>query len=969
MSAANALGLTIELRLDLTFIRSPEYGILSRRVNDNDEIMQWIFANYRLDTDNAGLWRDGEQVEMRPKTFDVLSYLVEHAGDLVRKETLMEAIWANRYVVEGVLTTSMSELRKVFGDTARNQRFIATVYRRGYRFIAPVEQLAEAGATAESSAASTSRNNKGARTIRKFPRMRGFVGRQQECERLVGLLANDEDCRILTLVGPGGIGKTRLALTVVKMLSELDAHPFADGFYAQALQSLDSNDDIFAAIAATLELQFSGGDSPQQHIQNYLGNKRVLLLLDNFEHMLQHSKLLSDLIAAAPGLKILLTSRESLAIADAWFHPVAGLEYSDSIESDAVRLFTQNAQRNQPQFDAREKLPAVLRICHMVEGMPLALELAAAWLKMLSMDEIADEIEKGTDILADQYGGDSDRHSSVRAIFIETWQRLTENQRVLMKQFSVFRGGADRSAISAVIGVGLPILVRLVNKALLRTTHQLRYRMHELIRQFAEEELSADAELYFEAHRRHAEYFFDLLASQVSRLRSEEQGDACRDIQINFDNIRAAWRWAVAERQIDLLRRAIRPLSMFCDFRGHFQDGLTMFAAAQAMIEASDHEDREALVEQVRTRSAIHNFRLSRYDTALGLLQSVLQNSIQTHERMLALRFLGDHHFSHSQHCTAEQARQYLTECIELCQAAGDVHLQIDCLCELAILNTNLVINIEASQSYAAQAVEFARQTGRPDLLATSLDVLAWTTNHRGDYDAAEAIWREVFDISYYSGNRRNEALAMNWLGWSAWSVGGSRHKEARQYFNDAFNRYQELGDRANCAMTCADLATVLLELGELDTGRERCQQGISLASQVGRSDHHVYNLYTLGAIECAADNLQLAREHLRQSLQLAWEQEEQTNKPVVIFYIAQLLYAEYLAGGARDGNEIDKIVILLLFLQYYPPTWQAFKDRSLRFQNKIAADNDVASIDVLKKRPESEIIASVLESIPDLLT
>ena len=166
-----------------------------------------------------------------------------------------------------------------------------------------------------------------------------------------------------------------------------------------------------------------------------------------------------------------------------------------------------------------------------------------------------------------------------------------------------------------------------------------------------------------------------------------------------------------------------------------------------------------------------------------------------------------------------------------------------------------------------------------------------------------------------------------------------------------------------------ADLATVLMELDELNMARERCRQGMSLASQIGRSDHYVYNLYTLGATECAAANLGLAREHLQQSLQLAWEQEEQTNKPVVIYYIAQLLYAEYQAGGTEDGDEIETIVILLLFLQYYPPTWQAFKDRALRFQNTIEADNDVASMDALKRKLESEIIASVLESIPGLLS
>ncbi|MCP4331157.1 MAG: AAA family ATPase [Gammaproteobacteria bacterium] len=936
--------------------------------------MQFSFENYRLDTVNAALWNGDQQIEMRPKTFDVLRYLVEHAGELVRKETLLEAIWPNSYVVEGVLTTSMSELRKVFGDTAKNQRFIATVYRRGYRFIAVVEQGDGQAPVTEVGPEGSPQVSPPARSIHKFPHQRGFVGREQECERLVGLLANHGDCRILTLIGPGGIGKTRLALTLMNLLSELESHPFEDGFCAVGLQSLDSNDDIFSAIAEALELQYSGGDSLQVHIQNYLECKRILLLLDNFEHLLQHSDALGEMVAKAPGLKLLVTSRESLPIADAWFHPVNGLEYVDAVESeaidlDAVRMFAQIAHRNQPEFDVQEKLPAVLRICEMVEGMPLALELAASWLKMLSMDEIADEIEKGIDILADQYGSENDRHSSVRAIFIETWQRLTESERSLLKQFSIFRGGADRSAISAIIGAGLPMLVRLVNRALLRTTYQLRYRMHELIRQFAEEELAADPATEFEARHKHAQYYIGGLGDELERLRSSQQGEACREIQANIDNIRAAWRWAVVECQVDLLSGAIRSLSLFCDFRGLFQDGLTMFAAAQTMIEASDHEEKNRLVEQIKVRSAILNFRLSRYDTALGLFLPILRTTTQDYERCLILRFLGDYHFSHAGHCSAEQTRSYLDKCIGLCLKLGDIHLQTECMCELAIHYTNMIVDVETSREYAIGAVELARRTGRPDLLAISLDVLAWTTNHRGDYRTAEKLWREVFDLSYESGNRGNEALAMNWLGWSAWSVGGKRHDEAIKYFSDALKRYEDLGDRANVAMTSADLATVLMEQGDLETARKHCQRGLSMASEIGRGDHYVYNLYVQGAIECAAANLVAAREHLQQSLQLAWEQEEQTNKPVVIYYVAQLLYAEYQASpDLRDAGMLEKIGTLMLFLQYYPPTWQAFKDRALKLQATIEADHKVDPFADLKSKPGSEIIESVLESIPTLL-
>ena len=931
--------------------------------------MQWTFENYRLDTDNAALWKGDEQIVLRPKTFDVLRYLVEHAGELVRKETLLETVWEGSYVVEGVLTTSMSELRKIFGDTAKNQRYIATVYRRGYRFIAPVSSPEQASKPVsddtEISISEATRSD----SMRQFPGTRGFVGREQECDRLVQKLTEDSECRILSLIGPGGIGKTRLALALTRRLSELEDGIFSDGFYFVRLQSIDSGDDIFSVIADVLDLRYSGGESLEEHIHGFLENKRVLLVLDNFEHLQQHEQALLTMINVAPGLKIIVTSRESLGISEAWYHPVLGLEIEDSKDCDAVRLFARRAKRNQPEFDLDEKLPAVLRVCKLVEGMPLALELAVGWMKMLSIDEIADEIEKGIDILEDQYSGESGRHSSVRAVFNETWERLTDAERTLLKQFSVFRGGAGREAIDGVIGAGLPILARLVNKALLRTNRQLRYRMHELIRQFAEEELARDPEFDRESREKHARFFLEWLGLQVERLRSPEQAESCREIQTSFDNIRVAWRWAVAQGDVDLVAPSIRAVSLFCDLRGHFQDGLALFASALAMVEASDHPEKDSVIVNINIRTAILNLRLSRYETAHALLTDALASTDRDYERALSLRFLGDFHFCHAELVTAEQARQYLNESADLCEKLGNVQLQVECLDVLAFLHMNLITDVEASQRYSARAVELARQAGRPESLANALDVYAWIANHRGKYEEAEKVWREVYAIAHESGNRSQEALAMNWLGWAAWCVGDSRLEEARQSFTDALERYQELGERANVSMTHADLATVLLEIGELDQARELCQQGLVLAEQIGRDDHYVYNLYVLGAVECAAGNRDAARKHLAKSRKLAWEQEEQTNKPVVVYYMMQLLYADFIAAqDEADPSAIKNIVTVLIFLQVYPATWQAFKDRAGWLQREIEGEYGSKEISALSKLPDDEITRIALELIPGLL-
>ena len=931
--------------------------------------MKWTFENYRLDTEDASLWRDDEEISLRPKTFDVLCYLVEHAGELVSKENLLEEVWKNSYVVEGVLTTSMSELRKLFGDTARNQRFIATVYRRGYRFVARVNELQFAEQEPAAGVSRASDESAVTGDISKFPRLRLLIGRDQECNRLVEQLADDPECRILSLVGPGGIGKTHLAIMIAQRLAQRAEHPFEDGFYFIRLQSLEEVDEFCSAIAKGLGLQSSGEESPQQHLQSFLSDKRMLLVIDNFEYYLDSQKLLAELISSAADIKILLTSRESLSIEDAWFHPVRGLEYGHSTEAEAIQLFAHLAQQNQPEFDINEKLPVMLRICEMVEGVPLALELAAGWLKMLSMDEVADEISQGIDILAKQYGDVSGRHTSLRAVYNETWQRLTQSERTLLQQLSIFRGGTNREAIREIIGASLPMLARLINKALLYTTAQLRYHMHELIRQYAEEELGADSEFETDARDRHARYYLEFMANQYEPLCDDRQAAACNAIQVDFDNIRTAWYWALSRQQFDWLQDTIRIVFFYSELRGHLHEGLAMLEAAQTALEGSDYPQRNLLLGRIKTRAGILNFFLSRYDSALALFEEVRQISeIEIEfEQTFVLRYLGDYHFNHSGHFTSDESKQFLEACIEQSAPFGNTHTQIECLCQLAFFYTNLVIDIEQSHRYAAEAVERARKLANPDVLAYALHVHAWTLNHRGDYAAAEKAWQEALDLATRAGHRRYVALITNWLGWSAWSV--MQLEEAYELFSQALKMHQDLGDRDYASMCYADLATVLLEQGELERARENCRSGLELAEKIGRDDHHVYNTFVQGAVECSAGNFDLARKQLSRAMQQAWSQEEQTNRTMVVYYVARLLYADFQQNPDTAGpGALRNIILVLRFLQVYPTTWQAFRDRAKQFEQAILLERGEQTFDQVLKLSDEKITEQALKLIPGLL-
>ena len=186
-----------------------------------------------------------------------------------------------------------------------------------------------------------------------------------------------------------------------------------------------------------------------------------------------------------------------------------------------------------------------------------------------------------------------------------------------------------------------------------------------------------------------------------------------------------------------------------------------------------------------------------------------------------------------------------------------------------------------------------------------------------------------------------------NWLGWAAWSIGEARLEEASALFAAALKMHQDLGDRDYASMCFADQATVRLEMGELDQAREFCQSGLELAEKIGRDDHNVYNSFVLGAVECADGNLDQARAHLAGALKQAWVQEEQTNKTMVVYYLARYFYAEFRQSREDSAPEILRNVVLMLrFLQIYPTTWQAFRDRAARFERSIVSEHSEQNLD-----------------------
>jgi serine/threonine protein kinase/tetratricopeptide (TPR) repeat protein len=404
-----------------------------------------------------------------------------------------------------------------------------------------------------------------------------FVGREDEVSALIKLL-DDPANRLITILAPGGMGKTRLALEVAQR--QLDK--FDDGVFLVELAPLSDTASIITAIADALGYHFQAdGRDPLQQIQDYLSSKTLLLVLDNFEHLLEGAGLVTDILKIAPHINILVTSRQRLNQMGETLYHLSGMEFpawetpADAITYGSVQLFLQSAKRVQPDFElTRDNLHDVARICKLVQGMPLGILLSASWLGMLSPSEVAEEIAGGIDFFETDEIGLPDRQRSIRAVFDYSWGSMTSDEQNVFMRLSVFRGGFTRESAQAVAGANLRILMSLTNKSLIRrTADNGRYEIHELLRQYSHEKL-VEQGLEDENRDKHSDYFVAFL-SNYSVVKLTEKANVTIDTE--FENIRIAMRCCADFAKGDAILSVHQVLSKYLAYaRGRYQDHISL---------------------------------------------------------------------------------------------------------------------------------------------------------------------------------------------------------------------------------------------------------------------------------------------------------------------------------------------------------------------------------------------------------
>ncbi len=389
-----------------------------------------------------------------------------------------------------------------------------------------------------------------------------LIGRQTELAHIAALLAG-ADCRLVTLTGIGGIGKTRLAAQAATLAAAGQSQ--FQGVYFVPLASCASLDALLSRLAEALKLAFyiphrAGGFTPagaRAQLFNCLGTKKTLLVLDNFEQLTGEAGFLLELLDAAPQVKLLVTSRERLNLPGEWVLPVSGLAFPGREESQlssgasgaspaplpAVQLFVESAQRSAPIAPTPADGQAIARICQLVEGVPLAIEMAAAWLKLLSCQEIAAEIEADMDFLAATWRGMPERQRTFRAIFEHSWRLLPDEERQAFCQLSVFEGGFTRQAALEVAAAPLPRLAALCDKSFVRRVPASgRFEIHPVLKQYAAEQLAAQPLLRGEVQVRHARYYSAWLERMYEKLKGRQQVSALAELRLEAPNLLAALR-------------------------------------------------------------------------------------------------------------------------------------------------------------------------------------------------------------------------------------------------------------------------------------------------------------------------------------------------------------------------------------------------------------------------------------------
>ena len=675
-----------------------------------------------------------------------------------------------------------------------------------------------------------------------FPRTTTpLVGRKPELAEILRLL-NTPECRLLTIAGPGGVGKSRLAVQVLENLSVTRLSPFPNGVCFVPLASVVATENIPKAIAQAIGFDLAGPLTPENQLLNYLQEKTLLLLLDNAEHLIEGAQIYSKILEHAPGVKLLVTSRERLNLRSEWVFDLQGLPVpplntkGELDKYSAAKLFLDRARQVKNDFLLQEKdHPPLVNICQMLDGLPLGIELAATWVRTLPLSEIAGEISHDLDFLATSTRDTPERHRSLRIVFDHSWNLLPAAEQRAMRQLSVFRGGFTREAAQEITNTQLPHLNSLIDKSLLRLNEPERFDLHELVRGYATEHLQKNPEEEASVQERHSQYFLSMVGEAGLDLQSNDQKAALTKLSSEIANIRLAWSWAVAHDQIDLLGEAAQSQWYFFELLNYYREAEAVFARTADAVRRDLQEQKTELAQENRRKyvgalgqflmhQAYFTMRLGRVEEAEALFLDSISFLRSVDDPEALARALSYYAFLNWSTGRLDQARDLLQECLPLSRDHGSPW-------QIALF-TGFLGNVahergeyESSYRLLSEALERSQLIGDPRLIGYMSAYLGRAALKLKRTAEIEGILREGARIARESGDRFCYGLILEQLALAAHANGD--FISAERLFEASANLFGKMEDAWYLSRVLTSWGDLKLSLGELSSAAERFRQAI----------------------------------------------------------------------------------------------------------------------------------------------
>lgn len=693
-----------------------------------------------------------------------------------------------------------------------------------------------------------------------------FIGRQREQADLRDLLLMEET-RLVTITGAGGMGKTRLALAMAKMLTTPQTdHPFPEGIFFVELAALQTAALIPTTIGQAIGIRI---DQSEQQLYDYLANKQMLLIIDNFEHLLEGAAVLQELLQKTKRVTILATSRERLRLRHEQLFPISGLATPTTAQpqSTASELFLRSAQRVDPAFTpSHNDWPAIVQLCQLVAGMPLALELAASWIDMLTPTEIAEEIARNLDFLASELIDIPERHRSVRAAIDTSWQYLTTEQKQQFAQLSIFHGGFSREAAAQIAGVSLRSLSHFVNKSFLGFQRQSkRYTIHEMLRQFAAEKLSRDASVAQSSVAKHAEFYSGLLGAWNWFTQPTVMAATLDLIGQDIDNIRAAWAFLVETQQVAALERGFVSLLRYHQMRGSLAEGGDILIDLLRQIPA-DHPAFRGWVNLTQANflrwqgdydeSQRHAAKAEAIGAEIGSAEMIATALLES----------GTTFWMQGQF---EQSIQNLEKGLPLAQQTQRREVEATIILRLGT-NRWKQGNFELARSHYDQALSIYREHDFWVWQGRALNLLGILLRHQNQLDEGVLYLREGVEISKKAGDSLGLSRTLSNLGRLEWQLGNLSLGFAR--IKESLSLQQKIGHQRGVAASNVSLSLFYLELGQLEEAQPHIEQALEIYVAIGADHDLIQALVVKSRWAFLSQDYELAYELAQHGLQIGYQ-------------------------------------------------------------------------------------------------